>query len=236
LVSKPPAPDVADRVREHAARLRTPVVIGLLGEGQPDLTSLAASVLERLGATVPEWPSWTPTSVADPRPGSLRGLYSGGTLCNEAMLLASRSLGPVLSNIPLRPQWRLDRTLRSSGHLMIDFGDDDLTRGRPHPMIDGALRAERLLTEADDPTAAVVLLDVVLGHAAATDPAADLAPAIAKACTAGLRVVVALVGTAADPQDRESQAGRLVDAGAEVFASNAEAARAAIALVAGAGQ
>ncbi len=234
VVSKPPAQEVADRVREHADRLRTPVVLGLLGEGQPDLTALAASVLQRLDRPAPEWPRWTPRSVADPRPGSLRGLYSGGTLCDEAMLLAAGSLGRVLSNIPLRPDWRLDRTLRSPGNLMIDFGDDDLTRGRPHPMIDGSLRAERLLAEADDPTAAVALLDVVLGYGAAADPAADVAAAIAKACAAGLRVLVALVGTAGDPQNREEQAGRLVDAGAEVFASNAQAARAAVSLVAGA--
>lgn len=233
VVSKPPAADVASRVREHAAQLRTPVVMGLLGEGQPDLTALAGSVLEQLGTLAPAWPRWAPTSVADPRPGSLRGLYSGGTLCDEAMLLAAGSLGRVLSNIPLRPEWKLDRTFRSPGHLMIDFGDDDLTRGRPHPMIDASLRAERLLREAGDPTAAVILLDVVLGHGAAADPAGDLAAAIATACTAGIRVMVALVGTAADPQDREVQAGRLVDAGAEVFGSNAEAARAAVALAAG---
>jgi FdrA protein len=147
------------------------------------------------------------------------------------MLLAAESLGPVLSNIPLRPGWRLDRTLTASGHLMIDFGDDELTRGRPHPMIDGSARARRLRAEADDPTASVALVDVVLGHGASADPAGELAPAISAACEAGLRVVVALVGTSGDPQGREAQADRLTDAGAEVFASNAEAARAAIALV-----
>jgi FdrA protein len=236
VVSKPPAPEVGDRVREHAASLRTPVVVGLLGEGRPDLTALAAAVLERLGRPVPAWPRWSPASLPPPRPGALRGLYSGGTLCDEAMLLAAASLGPVLSNIPLRPEWRLDRTLRAPGHLMVDFGADELTRGRPHPMIDGSLRAQRLLAEAADPTAAVALLDVVLGHGAASDPAGELAPAIAKACTAGLRVVVALIGTAGDPQDRDAQARRLTDAGAEVFASNAVAARAAIALVDGGSQ
>jgi FdrA protein len=118
---------------------------------------------------------------------------------------------------------------------MIDFGDDALTRGRPHPMIDSSLRVERLLAEAADPAAGVVLLDVVLGFGAAADPAGELAPAVAAATAAGMRVIVALVGTAGDPQDRDGQARRLVKAGATVFASNAEAARAAIELVAGAG-
>ncbi len=58
---------------------------------------------------------------------------------------------------------------------MIDFGDDRLTRGRPHPMIDGSTRVERLLAEIADPSTGVLLLDVVLGLGAAADPAAELA-------------------------------------------------------------
>jgi FdrA protein len=232
VVSKPPGAAVADRVRQHADRLRTPVLFGLLGPGQPDLTALTATALQRLGRPVPPWRRWRPPAVPPPRPGALRGLYSGGTLCDEAMLIAAGTLGPILSNIPLRPEWKLDDTLIDSGSLMIDFGDDQLTRGRPHPMIDGTLRAERLSREAADPTASVVLLDVVLGHGAAADPAADLAPAIERARSAGLRTVAAVVGTADDPQDREAQAAGLAASGAEVFASNAEAARAAVQLVA----
>jgi FdrA protein len=236
VVSKPPADEVAGRVRQHATGLRTPVVLGLLGDADADLTALATDVVRRLGRAVPEWPRWSPPSPPPARAGALRGLYAGGTLCDEAMILAAAVLGPVLSNIPLRPDWRLDPALRSSGHLMIDFGDDELTRGRPHPMIDGSLRAERLHAEATDPTASVVLLDVVLGYGAAADPAAELGPAIAAATAAGLRVLVALIGTAGDPQDRDAQARELVAAGAAVRASNAEAARAAVSLVSGAGQ
>ena len=92
---------------------------------------------------------------------------------------------------------------------MIDFGDDRLTAGRPHPMIDPTLRLERLAREAADPSVGVVLLDVVLGHGADPDPAATLAPAVRAARAAAgrdLAVVVSLCGTAGDPQDRERQA------------------------------
>ena len=74
---------------------------------------------------------------------------------------------------------------------------------------------------------------MVLGHGAHPDPAADLAPALdRRAPTAAgqgreLRVVVSLCGTAGDPQGLERQAEALVAAGAEVYASNAAAARAA---------
>ncbi len=79
----------------------------------------------------------------------------------------------------------------------MDFGDDAYTTGRAHPMIDPTLRLEHLARAAADPDTAVLLLDVVLGHGAEPDPAALLAPALS-----GVRqpVVVAVVGTAADPQ------------------------------------
>ena len=64
----------------------------------------------------------------------------------------------------------------ATGHAMIDFGDDELTAGRAHPMIDQSLRLERLAAEAADPAVAVLLLDVVLGHAAHPDPARRARP------------------------------------------------------------
>ena len=156
-----------------------------------------------------------------------------------SMLIASARLGPVRSNIPLEPDWRLPEDLRSDGHLMIDFGDDRLTRGRPHPMIDNSLRAQRLVEEGADPRCGVVLVDVVLGHGAHPDPAAELGPAIRTARSTAdeggrdIAVVVSLVGTAADPQGLVRQAEALQSAGASVHLSNAAAARAAIELVAG---
>ncbi|MFR9776311.1 hypothetical protein ACL02O_09630 [Micromonospora sp. MS34] len=229
VISKPPAPEVVSRVREHAARLATPVVFALLGAGRPDLTAVAADVLRRLGTPVPSpWPTWLPATPPAGTGRALRGLFSGGTLCDEAMLIVSGALGPVRSNIPLRPEWALPADLTADGHTMIDFGDDALTRGRPHPMMDCAGRVDRLRVEAADPACGVVLLDVVLGHGSHPDPAVEFAPAIA---AARVPVVVSLVGTASDPQGLHRQAASLREAGAVVFASNAEAARHAAHLV-----
>jgi FdrA protein len=116
-----------------------------------------------------------------------------------------------------------------SGHYLVDFGADEFTRGRAHPMIDGSLRLERLAAEAADPSCGVLLLDVVLGYAADPDPAATLAPAVA--ATGEVPVVVSLTGTDGDPQGLQRQAQALRDAGATVFLSNAEAARYAVGLV-----
>ncbi len=213
LVSKPPAADVAAAITSYAESLDTPVELALLGPGQPDLTTAAESVVSRLGREVPAWPVRLPDAGHHgPRGGLLRGLFVGGTNCQEAALVATGLLGD------------------SGGHTFVDFGDDAYTEGRAHPMIDPTLRLEHLARATEDADTGVLLLDVVLGHGAEPDPAALLAPAIAQVPQP---VVVALVGTDADPQDRERQASALAAVGAEVYLSNAAAARRAVALLTG---
>jgi FdrA protein len=232
VVSKPPADSVAAGVRRHADTIGKQVVFGLLGPGLPDLTATARAVVESLGGTWTAPEHWT-GEVRTARPGGfLRGLFTGGTLCDEAMLVATGPLGPVASNIPLQPAWALGDDLRSDGHTMIDFGDDRLTEGRPHPMIDGSARTERLVAEVADPATGVVLLDVVLGHGAAADPAAELVGPVREAVHAGVPVVATVVGTRDDPQGLRAQVAKLNDAGAWVFLSNAAAARTAVDLLA----
>lgn len=225
VVSKPPADEVARVVRAHADTLDTPVQFAFLGE--TDLTAAAEAAIAAVGAPVPTWASW-PGRTGQPRPGALRGLFCGGTLCDEAMLIAAAELGRVRSNIALQPADRVGPAERTREHVLIDFGDDELTAGRPHPMIDQSLRLDRLAVEAADPGTAVILLDVVLGHGSNADPAGELAPLIG---AAGVPVVVSLVGTKADPQGLDAQAATLQQAGAHVFSSNAQAARFACDLV-----
>jgi FdrA protein len=213
LVSKPPAPEVEAEIKKFAASLETPVELALLGAGHADLTEATASVLERLGREVPAWP--VVGSAAAPSGGRwLRGLFVGGTMSSEAKIIATGLLPS------------------QEGHTFVDFGDDAYTTGRAHPMIDPTLRLEHLARAAADPETAVLLLDVVLGHGAEPDPAALLAPALS-----GVRppVVVAVVGTAADPQGLDRQVRALADAGAEVHLSNAGATRRAVEIVQQAG-
>ena len=214
VVSKPPAPEVAAALEEYAATLATPVLLALLGAGRPDVTAAAEQVLRRLGHDVPPWPVTRPklSGGSANSDGQVRlcGLFVGGTLATEARLIVEAELG--------------------EGHTFVDFGDDAWTTGRAHPMIDPSLRLEHLAAAADDPQTGVVLLDVVLGHGAEPDPAARLAPAIAEI---GVPVVVAVVGTAHDPQDLHRQVRVLAEAGAEVHLSNAGATRRAIELLGG---
>ena len=167
----------------------------------------------------------------------IRALYSGGTLCDEAMLLLSERVGAVASNIPLHPEWALAPGEMYCGHTVLDLGSDEFTRGRPHPMIDPTLRLQYLARAAEDPETAVILLDIVLGFCAQQNPAAVYAPAITRAralaTTAGrsLPVIVSLCGTEGDPQRLSMQRRALEAAGALVFESNVAAALAAASLV-----
>jgi FdrA protein len=232
VVSKPPAPEVAAAVSEAATGLSVPVRSAVLSPESPDLTAAVEGLLADLGREVPEWPA-RPGAQDAALPGAvLKGLYSGGTLADEAMLLATPVLGDIRSNIPLRPDLDLGTDFSGSGHVVIDFGDDALTVGRAHPMIDPTLRLEAIAALAAEGEPAVLLLDVVLGYGADPDPAASLVPALTAArARRTLPVVVALVGTEADPQRWSRQADALAAAGAAVFASNAVATRYALDLL-----
>jgi FdrA protein len=239
VVSKPPAPAVADAVRARIADLGIPVDLALLGAGRPTLTDVAERVVRAAGLGWEAPREWPARERRPPRSGAVRGLFAGGTLCDEARFVLAERLGPVRSNIATDAASALPDDLRADGHVLIDFGDDRLTRGRPHPMIDNTLRIDRILEEGLDPACGVLLIDVVLGHGAHPDPAGELAPALARArqtaASGGrdLAVVVSLTGTAADPQGRDRQAATLQAAGASVHLSNADAARTAADLVAG---
>jgi FdrA protein len=206
------------RTLEDAASL----AVALTGGTRPD----AAAALARAGADIS-------AAIEGLAPGQkyVRGLYSGGTFCYEALLLLSEVLGPVNSNTPLEPGSRLADVWQSRGHTAIDLGDDVFTRGRPHPMIDQTLRSERMQKEAADPEVAVILFDVVLGYGAHPDPVAELVPAIrsaqAKAAAGGRQVafVGSVCGTAADPQDLARQEAALRAAGVVLADSNAQAVR-----------
>ncbi len=238
VVSKPPAAEVADALRARIGDLGVPVELALVGPGQPTLTTSAEHVVRAAGLPWAAPRSWPAPDSRGPRPGALRGLFAGGTLCEEARFVLAARLGPIRTNLVRGSATALPDDLRADGHLVIDFGDDRLTRGRPHPMIDNTLRVARILDEGADPASAVLLLDVVLGHGAHPDPATELAPAIEQARSTAaaegrdLAVVVSLTGTAADPQGLDRQASALQEVGASVHLSNAEAASTAAALVA----
>ena len=226
VVSKPPGAGVSARIEAAASETGKPVVTALLGPGST-LEAAAERTAALLGAALPA----APTPSLHATPGAVRGLFSGGTLCAEAMIVATEALGSIHSNVPLQPEWALVDFHASRGHTFVDFGDEELTDRRAHPIVDPSLRLERLDREAADPEVGVVLLDIVLGRGAHPNPAEVFAPAVEAALSrrpAGLTVVASLCGAAADPQGLDVQAARLEEAGALVVRGTARATRVAL--------
>lgn len=261
LVSKPPSPDVMKKVLEKAEQSGKPVVAIFIGADPASVThgnilgvrtledAAVAAVKLSKGNKVGKFSNMLPTKyavLAKPSARKLkktqkyvRALFSGGTFCYENLLLMSEELGGVYSNIPLKKEYKLKDVWRSQEHTAIDLGDDLFTQGRPHPMIDFRLRNERIIQEAKDPSTAVILLDVVLGHGSNMDPAGELVPTILQAqkiaAKAKRKVIFVgfVCGTDTDPQNLARQEEMLREAGVVLTESNAQAARLAAAVVSG---
>ncbi len=233
LVSKPPAPDVAEGLLKAARQVGKPVVVDLIGYSAPaprqgnlrfvrTFDEAAALAVELAHAGQEAEAQWDLDQFA-PGQRYLRGLFSGGTLAYEALLILQDYLPVVYSNAPLKKgQNVLKNSLASEENTIVDLGEDEFTVGRLHPMMDNTLRIQRLLQEANDPEVAVILLDVVLGYGSHEDPASELAPAIAQAIATAsaagrnLPVVAVVVGTDLDPQGMDGQIEQLKAAGAWV--------------------
>jgi hypothetical protein len=161
----------------------------------------------------------------------LRGLFSGGTLCYEAQVIWKEMLDiPVYSNAPLPGGSALPDSTKSRRHTAVDLGEE-ITVGRPHPMIDNDLRIRRILQEARDPEVAVIMLDVVIGYGAHPDPASELVEAVKEArklahdAGCELTFVASVTGTEDDSQCLSRTVSTLENAGVIVCNSNSAAAR-----------
>ncbi|GAC1318193.1 MAG: acyl-CoA synthetase FdrA [Chloroflexota bacterium] len=220
LISKPPALEVADRVLQAATATGKTIIACLLGSAviAPPGVEVARNLYHAARLAAGTHGAWGGVTANDlPRTRFLadqhavRGLFCGGTLRDEAEL----ALGDSVE------------------HELIDFGDDQYTRGRAHPMIDPTLRNAAIVGSGADPRVAVVLLDVIIGRGSHPDPAGATVPAIREALAAAgregreLAVLAHVVGTNADPQGLERQEDTLRAAGVHVLGSNYHAAVAA---------
>ncbi len=245
IVSKPPAKAVAEKVLAAARAAGKPVVVNFIGYTPPamqvgnvhfartlDETARLAVDLANAAAAAPA-PAQVDTAAFAAGQRYLRGLYSGGTLAYEALLILREMLPNLHANLHLEGVRDLENPMVSQAHTVVDLGEDVFTVGRLHPMMDNDLRIRRLHQEADDPEVAVILMDVVLGYGSHPDPASELAPAVeeakGKAEAAGrhLEVVVCIVGTDEDPQGLDGQMMAFEAAGARVFTDHETAVRAA---------
>ena len=253
LISKPPAPSVAEKIYEIAKTSPKPVVIDFIGGDRAaiqaagaipcisleDAAQKAVKVLhgqayeDFTGFSLPEVKinQIVEKEVARLKSDQteLRALFTGGTLADEAMKL----LGvhhEIYSNIPLSPEMAIENLPAGRGHICLDLGEDQFTRGRPHPMIDPQTRTEFFESHVDGQTG-IILVDVVLGFGSYHDPAGAVADSVReirqRLSKQGKDVVViaSVCGTDLDSQDLNKSIATLEAAGIIVLPSNAQAVR-----------
>jgi FdrA protein len=222
LISKPPAADIAAELLRAAQTCGKPAVVYFVGYPPPGRQvgklSFASGLTDaaELAVRLSQAREMESSPTAPPLSGYVRGLFSGGTLAYEMLLGLQPVLTPLYSNLATSSVQQPADLMTSRANTILDLGEDDFTHGRLHPMMDNDLRLRRLQGEIDDPDVALILMDVVLGEGSHPDPAAELAPAVARATQAGKRVLAVVVGTEEDPQELNGQIGRLAAAGAIV--------------------
>jgi FdrA protein len=257
VLSKPPAGQVARKVLATLRQTGKPFVVHFIGlktlpasersrfAGDVEETAAMAAALSkgqryrRPPSSSPEWDriAKQETRSMAPKQKYLRGLYTGGTLADEAMMVFERHGIRIYSNIHIDPARVLRDPHISLRHTIVDLGDDRFTVGRPHPMIDPTIRAERIVKEMEDPEVACLLLDFVLGYGAHEDPCGSILKTLKQARNKAMKrggyvpIVTSVTGTEGDAQNKEKQRKKLESMGCVVMPSNAQAARLALQII-----
>lgn len=249
VLAKPAGDAMQARILDALSACAKPAVACFLGRPRPlsmaarggvrwastldEAADRALDALEpgsRGGSRDPETPAAAGAQLQGllPEQRSVRGLFAGGTFCYQAQAMFGEAGLEVRSNAPMPGASSL--SARSAGHVFLDLGAEEFVAGRPHPMIDPALRRQRLLEAGEDPSVGIILLDFILGAIASKDPAGDLLAAIRSAQEAARRrggrlcIAASVCGTEGDAQGRASQIAALAGAGVLVFPTAARAA------------
>ncbi|MCF2680849.1 acyl-CoA synthetase FdrA [Faecalicatena contorta] len=242
IVSKPPAKEVRDKIAARLSTYSKPVVTLFVGEKPEyheenfyhaytldEAARLAVSLAR--GTEIPEATLDVDESefykAEDGK--TIKAYYSGGTLANEAAMLIKDAM-----NCKVPPEDIEGYMLQLDGNVVVDLGDDAYTQGKPHPMIDPAMRIQCMKSAVDDETTGVVLLDIMLGYGSHEDMAGALLPTIVelkeKAEAAGRKVffIATVCGTRLDFQGYDEAVNKLKEAGVIVCENNKLACRTAI--------
>lgn len=192
---------------------------GKEGEKMVAKISMPAGEIEKLASEI--------GAKLKPEQKYVRGLYTGGTLTYETMLLFTELFGGVYSNAPLDDRFKLQDSYKSFEHTLVDLGEEEFTAGRAHPMIDPTVRKLRIVEEAKDRSVAAIIMDIVLGYGSNRDPAGAMsqsirdAKAIARADGRELPILAHVCGTDLDPQPLKEQEEKLRNEGVVVLPTNA---------------
>ncbi|MCE5283437.1 MAG: acyl-CoA synthetase FdrA [Deltaproteobacteria bacterium] len=254
LVSKPPAPAPAEKIFDLVRKSAKPVVIFFLGGDQQQIKAVGAHGALTLEEAAMKAIKLANNEAIPPEnfieacktrlaplaaeekgklfPGQryLRGLFCGGTHSEEAILLLQDMIGSLYANVSFGNCRKVANPHSSIKNTLIDMGDEEFTKGKPHPVIDPSILKDRLWKEGSDPEVAVILFDLLLGYGAHRDPVGTIEETLAairrKAHEEGrhVSIVASICGSTRDPQGFEEQKTRLEALGVKVLPSTAQAA------------
>ncbi len=251
LVSKPPHPTVLKKINSKLKEISKPVVSIFLGADRSlieESGAIAAETLEEAAllacaisdnletskvAEFLEERRVSYGSIVDKEVEKIssgrkyiRGLFSGGTLCDEAQIILGKDIENIFSNRSADEKFALEDSWLSKEHTLVDLGEDEFTVGRLHPMMDFDLRNKRILQEAQDKKTAIILFDLVLGYGANIDPISEILPIIKEAqiIVPDISFICSVTGTEQDPQNKNKVIEILEKNDILVMPSNAAAA------------
>jgi hypothetical protein len=259
LISKPPHPESAEKIFDILHGCEKPVVVYFLGRDLPkpnvQCVFLASTLEHAANMAVSLSRDETPgdaSSYDNLRPLAqemqnklgkqqryVRGLFSGGTHNEEAILILGDMISPIHANVSFGGSILMDDVRISTGHSLVDIGDEYFTLGKPHPIVDPSVICERLIQEANDPQTAVLLFDILLGYGANADPVGIIGPTLEKinnrlkAQGRQICMIVAINGTDKDPQGLKNQIAQFEALGVKVMTSTSGAATLAGLIVSG---
>lgn len=255
LVSRKPNEISMERILARVSKCKKPVIIYFMGCEREiieksgaiwaeSLDDTAAQALKLIGKELKlvsdeELDAMAAEAVVGmlPEQKYVRGMFDGGTYCDEAIGAITEIIGPVYSNVSAQEDLRLKDSLVSVKNACVDYGEEEFTQGRPHPTMMPEVRNPAILREASDPETAVLLFDFIFSPAAPADPVGahieDIKKAqeLAKQRGGKLAVVASICGTDADLQGLEAQRKKLLDAGVLVCPTNYTAAKLAAKIV-----
>lgn len=248
LVSRKPESQTLEKVLSRVNSCQKPVIICFMGCEKEviekagaiyayNLEDATSEALKLVGVNFEKADIKKIEQLADAQVAAMskeqkyvRGLFCGGTFVEEAIVTMSKDIGGIYSNAPISKELKLAKSTISYKNTVVDYGDEDFTMNRPHPVIDTEPRALGILREAKDPETAVILLDIILGPAVNTDPVGSVIDNIKTAMKivndrgGKLAVVASVCGSEADPQKLSVQEKMLREAGVIVCTDNYQAA------------
>jgi hypothetical protein len=247
VISKSPGPSAVSKLAEFVRKeIRKPVVFCLLGlesrnlggvKNVPTLTSLAIELARAVDESVAQRQLDRIHDFIDSVKGRVSGgdgfvraLYCGGTLATETIELLCGAGLKVRSNVEHKCAELLHAS-EAAGHSVIDYGAEEFTEGRPHPIIDPSLRNGRASEELRRPEVKSVIIEVVAGTGAPADLIERTVKALEIDGTHAEKLVVRYVGTPSDPQS--SDLPKLEKTGAIIAPTNAIAAITAVYMLTG---